>query len=255
MLAVTGGKGGCGKTTTAVGLAAALARAGERPLVVDCDCDMPTLHHVSDTARERGVDALAAGTSPREASQEATQSGVRVVTAGRRANVGPALARLAPWPGPVLLDTPAGGTPEAIRPFRHADRALLVTTTTPQCLDDTARTVAAARELGVAVDGVVVRHRDDPTDPTRFVCDDVRLPVLANLPTVEDPLLDARVRNAFDSVASDPSFVRPRRQRRTALDGNTRVTGRGNRRSTGPSGSPRRRAPTGGEAAGPSSGE
>ncbi|MEF8813196.1 MAG: AAA family ATPase [Halovenus sp.] len=203
MLAVAGGKGGCGKTTTAVGLAAALARADERPLVVDCDCDMPALHHVTGTAREHGIDALAAGASPREVSQQAAQAGVRVITAGRRGNVGAALTRLAAWPGPVLLDTPAGATPDATRPLRHADRTLLVTTTTPQCLDDTARTATTARELGAIIDGVVVRHRDDPADLTRFVCNDLELPVLANVPTVDgDPLLDARTRDAFDSAAA-----------------------------------------------------
>ena len=40
MLEIAGGKGGCGKTTTALGLAAALARGGDTtPLVADFDHD------------------------------------------------------------------------------------------------------------------------------------------------------------------------------------------------------------------------
>lgn len=44
MLAIAGGKGGCGKTTTALGLGAALPG---QPVVVDADWDLPNLHRLA----------------------------------------------------------------------------------------------------------------------------------------------------------------------------------------------------------------
>lgn len=213
MLAVAGGKGGCGKTTTALGVAAAMARGGSQPLVVDCDCDMPDLHHVADVDREPGVSAIAEGGAIEDVAQRTVPSNpgrsvqpnstVRVVTAGHREHVGPALARLQSWPGPVLLDTPAGVTPEATRPLSRSDRVLLVTQPTPQCLDDTARTATVAHELGVDCAGVVVRHRGNHQEATTFDCQGRKIPVLGTVPTVEGtPFDDPRVRAGFRRIAS-----------------------------------------------------
>ncbi|MFB6218937.1 MAG: AAA family ATPase, partial [Halobacteriaceae archaeon] len=54
MLAVCGGKGGVGRTTTAVGLGAALAGHHRATLVVDADADMPDLHALAGTPAEPG---------------------------------------------------------------------------------------------------------------------------------------------------------------------------------------------------------
>ncbi|RDZ49114.1 CDP-4-dehydro-6-deoxy-D-gulose 4-reductase, partial [Haloferax sp. Atlit-10N] len=44
MLAIAGGKGGCGKTTIALGVGQALGTPTRPALVVDTDRDMPNLH-------------------------------------------------------------------------------------------------------------------------------------------------------------------------------------------------------------------
>jgi flagellar biosynthesis protein FlhG len=58
-IAVTGGKGGVGKSTIAVGLAAAYARAGARTLMVDADLGMADLNLLLGVAPSRSLlDAL-----------------------------------------------------------------------------------------------------------------------------------------------------------------------------------------------------
>src|SRR6056297_3035727 len=106
MLAIAGGKGGSGKTTTALGLAAILQDRGREPLIVDCDCDMPDLHHQAGIDSIGGIDDLADGT-PAElvATDSTTVPGVRIVTAGSRDQVDTALSRLGDWHGPVILDS------------------------------------------------------------------------------------------------------------------------------------------------------
>jgi len=200
MLAVAGGKGGCGKTTTALGVARTLARRGHAPLVVDADCDMPDLHHVAGIERESGVDALARGAPLERAVQRSPAiPGVALVTAGRPERIGPAIRATRGWAGPVLLDCPAGIGPDATRPLRHADRALVVSTDDPQSLEDTRRTVTAARQLDAPPAGALVRviagHRAG--SPRRVA----GCRVLAAVPSVSEPFDAPALSQAWSAVA------------------------------------------------------
>lgn len=203
MLAIAGGKGGCGKTTTTLCLGRELARRGREPVLVDCDSDMPDLHHYVGIERDDGVDELARGKRIERVCRRTTAvPGVRIVTAGRRENVLPALEHLRTWHGPVLLDCPPGTGPDAVRPLRRAEWALLVTTDQPQSQADTQTTARSVRELGTAIQGTVVRitdgQRSEPLSPD--------VPILTRIESVEDPLSDPRIRPAWSSVVDRLKF-------------------------------------------------
>jgi len=158
MLAIAGGKGGCGKTTATLGLARALATAGRDPLVVDADTDLPDLHLLADVDREPTATALAGGDPLECVSQRSgAYPGVRVVTAGRPAATADALYRAADWHGPVLVDCPAGAGPDAVTPLRHSDRAILVTTDERETLRDATKTAAVAEEVEAPAVGTLLR--------------------------------------------------------------------------------------------------
>lgn len=207
MLAIAGGKGGCGKTTTALGLAAALARTQERtPLVADADTEMPDVHVVADTPLRPGLDALTRAESVTEATHRSRLPGVSVAPAAGidTADLPMALHKLCAWTGPTVVDCPAGAARDAARPLRAADRTLLVTTPTEQCLRDTVKTAAMARTLGAPPVGLVCNRAARPLDPavtsaaeSLFEC-----PVLARVPSSGDRPLSARnVRSAHDRLA------------------------------------------------------
>lgn len=246
MLAVAGGKGGCGKTTTALGLARALARQGRTPLVLDADCDMPDLHLLADIDRDDGVDALARGAPlSRVCRQPTVFPGVSVVTAGRPTRVGPALRATRDWAGPVLVDCPAGIGPDATRPLREADATLLVSTDDPQSVEDTRRTATAARELGAPPAGVLLRTTAGDSPARVADC-----PVLATVPDVADPLRSRHLSRVWASVAdrlfdapdSGPR-ARSREQERTQPASGHSTRGRTRRRTGGSGGGqPRGRA-------------
>ncbi|WP_115863940.1 MinD/ParA family ATP-binding protein [Halorussus litoreus] len=225
MLAIAGGKGGCGKTTTALGLAGALVRQRKAALAADADREMPDLHALAGVARDPGLDAVAAGWPPEmvAATTEVSTPGVRVLPArSRRAarrNYEPKsstpLTHLREFDGAVLLDCPAGAGPDAVAPLRVADGAVVVTTTEPACLRDAAKTAAMARELGTPVAGAVVSggivSSDGDPQQARDVSDGVTdlldCEVLGAVPDVGDgasaePLADDRVRAAHDRVLS-----------------------------------------------------
>ncbi|MFB6119589.1 MAG: MinD/ParA family protein [Halobacteriaceae archaeon] len=200
MLAVAGGKGGVGKTTTAIGLARALAGQRRRPLVVDADTDMPDLHVVADVPADPGVDALADGRGLRAATHAPEQfPGVAVCPAAPGARVDAALARLAGHADPVVVDCPGGARPDAAAPLRRADRALVVTTPDRPAVTDAVKTAAMARALGTPVaGGVVVRAADPPAG----LADALDAPVLASVPDAESPLAANGVRAAYGRLAA-----------------------------------------------------
>lgn len=199
MFAIAGGKGGCGKTTTALGLARALAEPDVTPLVVDADVDMPDLHLLADVPAEPNAGDIAAGAHIECAVHEPPATpGVAIVPAGRDDETATALARLRDWDGPVLVDCPAGASADATRPLRAAERTVLVTTDTPQSLGDAEKTARVADRLGAPVAATLIRGPDasgvaPPADTP--VCETVS--DAADGPVRSDPAF----RLACDSIA------------------------------------------------------
>lgn len=196
MLAIAGGKGGCGKTTATLGLASALARRGFDPLVVDADSDMPDIHHRLHIDSGSGTEALASGETLCDASVT-TESGISVITGGRREVLGPALRRVHEWDGPVLVDCAAGLDANAVRPLRHADGTLLVSTDDSQCLVDTDQTRTVALRLGTARSGVLIRAT--ATHETGTVPADWT--VHSRLPYVDAPLQNLHLRREYRALS------------------------------------------------------
>lgn len=205
MLAIAGGKGGCGKTTTTLGLAGALGRMRRSVVAVDADVDMPDLHLLADVADAPNISAVADG-APVEAAAHPppTLTGVEVVPApqsmGESANLSTALPRLSHAGDHVLVDCPAGAGPDAATPLRIADHVLLVTTLDPACLRDTAKTAAMARALGTTIVGVVATRADHSPSKIERLFD---CPMLSSIPDGGvAALADESVRRGYDRLAS-----------------------------------------------------
>lgn len=190
VLAVAGGKGGCGKTTVALGLARAMARDGRRPLVADADVAGPDLHRRAGTDRVPDLADVAAGRDPAAvAHPDPGTDGLGVLPApgpGGADDVGTALRQVARCDRPAVVDCPAGSGPAAATPLRAADRAVVVATPRRPGVRGAAAAARMARGLGTAVAGVVVTG----TDRAPPAASALEPPVLACVPP------DVRVRRA-----------------------------------------------------------
>lgn len=159
MLAIAGGKGGCGKTTTTLGLTLAFARQRRPCLAVDADLDMPNLHAMADLERTPHLGDTADAPPKAIAHSVSTGSDALVLPApptNADCDLRTALERVRDISRPVFVDCPAGAGRTAVDPLRAADRVLLVTTLQSPSLKDAAKTAAMARQLDTSVVGTVL---------------------------------------------------------------------------------------------------
>lgn len=243
MLAIAGGKGGCGKTATTCTIAAALARQGRSPVVVDADVAMPDLTRRVRAAHEPGIDDLAGGRAVDSVVQtDHDLPGVGVVASGSPASLGPALTGLRSKGWPVIVDCPAGAGPDLCAALAACDRALIVSTDTRASFEDATKTAAMARQLGATVPGLLVRRtapattgKHRPPQALRAVLD---VPWIS---TVDDHQHDRtkghqRIEAVAATLFPDDSADPPERRDRPSSRGPTPTDGMSPRGASGPTG-------------------
>ncbi|MFC6757521.1 MULTISPECIES: MinD/ParA family ATP-binding protein [Haloarcula] len=205
-LTIAGGKGGCGKTTTAVNTAYALDDAGYDVVVVDTDLAMPNLHTVLGTSHEPTIHDVLADAEPLEAAIDTSDDVAAVYgdpSLDRYTDADPAelktvCNRLRTAFDVVVLDTGAGVTHATMVPCGLADDVVLVTTAKEHGVADTSRTKEMAEHVDSHIPGVVVTRADDETG--REIAARLETSLLAAVPDEPDVFgTEPVVRHAPDS--------------------------------------------------------
>jgi flagellar biosynthesis protein FlhG len=153
ILAVTSGKGGVGKTFVAANLAAALARRGERVLVLDADLGLANLDVVLNLVPKLTLhDVFTNGAAVEDAILPAP-GGFSVLLAGSglieysrltpevREQLVQILETLAPRYDRILLDTGAGISDVVLYAVSLADEVLVIATPEPTSMTDAYATI------------------------------------------------------------------------------------------------------------------
>lgn len=196
MLAVTGGKGGAGKTTTALGLGVSLSNRRREPIVIDADVDMPNLH-IRAGVPDTGLETLASGGTIDEAATESDRyPGVSIVGATPGTDLEAALRNVV-TDRPVVLDGAAGASERAVKPLRHADSAVVVTRATPASVTDAVKSIRMSRAVETPVAGVLLSRAESV--PAEIPETLGAGPVHA-VPPVDRPIADGRARHAYDEI-------------------------------------------------------
>lgn len=222
--ALASGKGGVGKTTSAINLGAALRAAGHDTVVVDADLAManlgamvdvlsgPTLHDV--LAGEAALhDALVwlprngppTRSPPDEGPHLVAVPGSRSLDAFAAADpgdLGGVLRSLAEAADFVLCDTGAGLSHENTVPLGVADGVVVVTTPDPVAIADAKKTIDFAAHAGGTVVGAVLTHAGEETDVS-LLADDLGVEMLAVVPETDAAGDEPLVETAPESYAAD----------------------------------------------------
>ncbi len=153
IIAVTSGKGGVGKTFVSANLAAALARAGRKVLVLDADLGLANLDVVLNLFPKITLHDVFTGKSTLDEAILPAPGGFEVLLAGSgmveysrmtpevREQLQQVLAQVVPRYDHVLLDTGAGISDVVLYTVSLAGEVLVVATTEPTSLTDAYATI------------------------------------------------------------------------------------------------------------------
>ncbi|WP_246985767.1 MinD/ParA family ATP-binding protein [Halorientalis marina] len=216
---IAGGKGGVGKTTTAINVAVALEDAGHDVVVVDADLGMANLGAMLDIEHQPSLHQVLAGKAAVSDAITEGPGGITVVPGERNleafADADPAKLRkvvkaLSTAYEIVLIDTGAGLSHETTVPLGLADGVLLITTANDVAIGDTVKTAQLADRIEGDVVGAVLTRANDDTNVSE-VADKLDLEMLAVVPedqdaTQKEPLLindpDSYAAEAYRRLAS-----------------------------------------------------
>lgn len=165
VFAVASGKGGVGKTTTAINLGIALRMHDRSVVIVDGDLGMPNLGTMVGVDHDPTIHEVLAGEADLDAALVEVADGFYLVP-GNPDLTGFAAAdpdelrafvdALADRFEFVVLDTGAGLSYESVLPLEIADEVVFVTTADPSSLTDTQKTLEVAERLETPIRGVVL---------------------------------------------------------------------------------------------------
>lgn len=223
--AITSGKGGVGKTFIAANLAAALARSGQRVLVLDADLGLANLDVLLNLFPKITLHDVFTGKSTLNEAILPVMDGFSVLLAGSgmveysrmtpeiRDQLQRAVAEIEPRFDHVLLDTGAGISDVVLYTVSLAGDVLVVVTPEPTSLTDAYATMKVlAQTQGRRRFNLVVNQTRKPGEGRA-----VRQQLQQVIDRYVNPALDSPVRlELLGEVPADPA-VRESVQRRQLL--------------------------------------
>lgn len=192
VIAITGGKGGVGKSTTTVNLAVSLRMDGYSVAIVDADVEMPNLVEMLSIEPTATIhDVLSGRATTEEAIVEISDgfgvvpgdsglTGYAAIDPGELQSV---ITTVEDRYDIVLLDTGAGLSYDDILPLGLADEIVLVSSPDPAAITNAQRTREFVEKLGRGIEGVVITKADETVDDS--VADQLGARLLAVIP--DDP--------------------------------------------------------------------
>lgn len=194
IITITSGKGGVGKTTTAINLGVALNSFGKSVVILDANLTTPNigLHLGAPLVPVNLNHVLSSKASVFDAVYE-HESGTKIVPSSLSVNdlkntnhkrlreVGKKLRKIADF---VIFDSAAGLGPEAISAINASDELIIVTNPEIPAVADALKTAKLSESMGRRVKGVIVtRSSGSKTEmPISNIQEMLEIPILGVVP-------------------------------------------------------------------------
>jgi len=197
LITITSGKGGVGKTTTAINLGAALNAFGKEVIILDANLTTPNIGlHLGAPIVPVNLNHVLLGKAKIADAIYEHESGTKIIPSslsvkelkrlnhGKLKDVGKKLRKMADF---IIYDSAAGLGEEALAAMEAADELVIVTNPEIPAVTDALKTSKVIEELGKEVRGVIVtRVRGSKTEmPIGNVRDMLELPILGVVPEDE----------------------------------------------------------------------
>lgn len=194
VITITSGKGGVGKTTSAINLGAALNAFGKEVIVVDGNLTTPNVGlHLGAPIVPISLNHVLLGKAKITDAIYEHESGTKIIPSslsvkelkridnGKLKEVGKKLRKIADY---IIFDSAAGLGEEALAAMECADELIIVTNPEIPAVTDALKTAKVIEEMGKPVRGVIVsRMRGNKTEmPLANIKDMLELPILGVIP-------------------------------------------------------------------------
>ena len=194
VLCIVSGKGGVGKTTTAINLGTIFSKHYKQSILMDTNLTTPNLHHHLDMseAQHNLQDALHGKVHVSEAVYQ-HESGLKLIPLMNTldeirttdlAHFQEVIQDAKEFSELLVLDGAAGLGPEAHASMESADEVLIVTCPDKSSLEQAKRTIELAKDLRLLILGVVLnkvqdKHYELSND---FIEYSLGVPIIAEIP-------------------------------------------------------------------------
>ncbi len=227
VITITSGKGGVGKTTTAINLGAALNFFGKEVIIVDANLTTPNVGlHLGAPIVPISLNHVLLGKAKIADAVYEHESGTKIIPSSlsvkelrridhsKLKDIGKRLKKVADY---IIFDSAAGLGEEALAAMESADEMIIVTNPEIPAVTDALKTAKVIEELGKTVKGVIVtRVKGLKTEmPIANIKDMLELPIMGVIPedknmqsalVMKDALLHTHPRSkaarAYKSIAA-----------------------------------------------------
>lgn len=194
VITITSGKGGVGKTTTAINLGAAINSFGKEVIVVDANLTTPNIGlHLGAPIVPVSLNHVLSGKANISDAIYEHESGTKIIPSSlsikelrqlddsRLKEVAKRLKKMADI---VIFDSAAGLGDEAVAALDSADEIIIVTNPEIPAVTDALKTSKLVEQLGKEVKGVIVTRVDGSRTqmPISNIKDMLELPIIGVVP-------------------------------------------------------------------------
>lgn len=209
VITISSGKGGVGKTTSAINLGGAMSQFGKEVIVVDANLTTPNVGlHLGAPIVPISLNHVLLGKAKITDAVYEHDSGTKIIPSSlsirelktiQHERLKEVTKRLKKMTDLVILDSAAGLGEEAVAAFEACDEVILVTNPEIPAVTDALKASKLAEQLGKEVRGVIVtRVRGDKTEmPIPNIRDMLELPILGVIPEDRNVPKSVLMKNAL----------------------------------------------------------